>query len=1325
MDNDDDDDDDAAGNDDNENKSLWCVVDMLTTDAEPRVGLQQQRSDLHVCKVCGKRCQLARSLALHMKAHNGTFRGGINRVKPDDTRPTYNCSKCPFRTAFQSSLTRHNRLIHENTVTFTGVTRRKRPEAKETVDCSTDISPTTQNDEPHAQKRDAALPSKLNLEDSNRNLSPAQQSGDDVQLDDIEPEEVMDNEQTEYSQFHSNDQLLVDESTIGINSDNTNKQTKPGAQLDEHVCSVCGKQCKYARTLALHMKVHSSVNHVKASEEQDYISTFSCSKCSFVTSYHSSIVRHVNLVHKRNSLQSTDSAVSVSKPDDDGEKSRETVSSGEVEKSREMSSDEMEKSREMSNVEMEKSREMSSGKVEKSKGVTSDEIEKSRETSSGEVEKSREVSSGKTDKRREVSSDEVEKSREVSSDKVEKSREVSSDDDDDEMEALNVAEESGQDGPVSTHSENSSHCNDCSGDGNAEANVDNICDTETEVPADAESCVANDSVQGVEPKQAFHNGTSLKDCHRDSVDSKSVGYKCNICGKRCQFARSLALHMLAHRGTFPGGKNRVKPGDTRETYNCCKCPFKTVYHTSLSRHYRVMHRNTEANSKRGYKRRNARREFECSKCQFKTFSHKSLIGHDRLMHKSDTEHSVKDIKEQSGSQSPYKLQNEDSVSGVKIDSCDRVASTDAGKDSTEQRHCSGKVEQSSRSKKPICKDHAQKKQDDEQVLQLGDVKVCKRKEFACSECGLMMTYYSAMMRHCQAVHGGGFGVHMKPRHQLLSSERAVISFTANDTDVSAPVCNNQLASNLDTTTAVEASAAVTDKSNVETSTDDSRKSASSSADNSVSQEPITVTVHECDSCHASFNDLSALHSHQCTSSASVQQQQQQVTSDDVVDQSSLQCPTCLKIFTSVEDLHKHLESSSTSECGKSYICQFCGKCFVTSYHLMIHIKQRCGTKLHRCEVCERDFTSFVRLKRHWSFHDGTNPNTCRTCGVQYSGSVAFRRHAKKCRETCGKKRQKQQQRSLVAEPSEKLTKLLTCVVCQKTTDSLAEMHEHKLTHSTHCNSLQSPLTAASSEVFDSKQLLQHDSCLCSVCGKLLFNSDSLKRHILAMHCDTIAAKLHNMSATDEKRFKCSKCHKLFTRPWRHTRCRVKGTRFHCKQCNRQYASVEGLIVHERKHANNNNNKNVVSDKSFICQLCGHHYASLAGLIAHERRHTEKGFVCKFCGRQFNQLGNLQTHTRTHTGEKPYCCKTCGRRFTQLASYQVHMRSHAGDRPFLCSHCAKRFFTSTDLKEHIIVMHTNRKDFQCPVCGWRFALRKAMRRHVKVRHGAQALENNKT
>ena len=496
-----------------------------------------------------------------------------------------------------------------------------------------------------------------------------------------------------------------------------------------------------------------------------------------------------------------------------------------------------------------------------------------------------------------------------------------------------------------------------------------------------------------------------------------------------------------------------------------------------------MHGNIATDGRTSLRRKRARQEFECSKCQFKTSYCTLLMKHDRHLHMSDMHQNVKDIKEQSGSQFKRKMRNKDSASGhmtaksnyarpmyncsicpyrtqfhtsltrhnremhgnmladsINSPQCNSRSDdgniggtvniepyhvqltdteTEAVTNSTERYNSA--VLQSSHSEERDGKDHTKIKHVKWQFLQLGEVKVCERKKFACSVCGLMMMHYLGMMKHCTAVHGGGLVIQMKPHQPPVctnektlnlhstaadsgssSSERTNSTelpsqnYVTTDCGVSEPVGSSQSPPNL-YITAVEMSGVVTDRFDVATCIGDSRRHVTN--DKSVG-ELMNVTVRECSCCRLRFNDLSALQSHHCTSSDSVHHpHQQQKSADKTVDTSLLRCPTCRKTFSSVGDLYEHMENSSVGKCGKSFLCQSCGRCFVTSYHLGIHAKQHSGEKPQQCEVCGRRFSTLKTLKIHYRLHEGTRPNTCHVCGQRCSSSAAFRRHATNCRET--------------------------------------------------------------------------------------------------------------------------------------------------------------------------------------------------------------------------------------------------------------------------------------------------------------------------------------
>ena len=232
-------------------------VEEISHPVIPRVTVSE-----HVCSICGKRCEYARCLALHMKVH----RINIKSAKSSDTRHTYNCSKREFKTAFSTSLTRHNHLMHENKKTTDVVTHHRRhticKDTKPTFKCTRCEFKTAFRTSLARHNRlmhESQTPGQnilsqnelqLNCKDKQGNVCHTSQSANTM-LENTENEDVMNLEQTGSSPPHSNDQLSGNESTALSNSKTVG-----------HVCTVCGKCCQFARTLALHMKVHSGTSSV-------------------------------------------------------------------------------------------------------------------------------------------------------------------------------------------------------------------------------------------------------------------------------------------------------------------------------------------------------------------------------------------------------------------------------------------------------------------------------------------------------------------------------------------------------------------------------------------------------------------------------------------------------------------------------------------------------------------------------------------------------------------------------------------------------------------------------------------------------------------------------------------------------------------------------------------------------------------------------------------------------------------------------------------------------------------------------------------------------
>ncbi|XP_044739024.1 zinc finger protein 883-like [Chrysoperla carnea] len=403
-------------------------------------------------------------------------------------------------------------------------------------------------------------------------------------------------------------------------------------------------------------------------------------------------------------------------------------------------------------------------------------------------------------------------------------------------------------------------------------------------------------------------------------------------------------------------------------------------------------------------------------------------------------------------------------------------------------------------------------------------------------------------------------------------------------------------------------------------------------------------------------------------------------------------------------------------------CKICKKVLKRGSYLRHH-KLHIGDRRFICDTCGKSFMTGYKLKIHKRLHSDETPYKCKHCENSYKGDENLLHHMKiKHPEELLSSDTKRGKRNLT---------IYKCEFCNEEYLVKAYYERHLRTHAIE-PPYPCPHPLCDRGYFSRYELKVHSSIhsedspyKCLYCSKTFKLKRNQYFHMRFKHLDLL-----RYNATDSKSYECEICNRKFKSQLNYNQHKVVHTEnsnkerpFLCSTCGRSFTIQASLYNHQEKCLKKPQVKKsepkVTENGKFECEDCGRVYQHKHTLLQHQKVHSKnykpKSFLCNYCAKSFCSKASLETHINTHTGAKPYKCVTCGRAFAQHAALNTHQRVHTGEKPYKCEICGREFAFKVPFKYHALV-HTGEKPHECSICGRRFALNGNLTVHMRTHTG---------
>ena len=426
-----------------------------------------------------------------------------------------------------------------------------------------------------------------------------------------------------------------------------------------------------------------------------------------------------------------------------------------------------------------------------------------------------------------------------------------------------------------------------------------------------------------------------------------------------------------------------------------------------------------------------------------------------------------------------------------------------------------------------------------------------------------------------------------------------------------------------------------------------------------------------------------------------------ITDDDGI--KKFQCCTCEKIFGTISSITQHIRIVHRK---KEHKCGKCNKLFTFPINLKYHqekcdgifrtrsfiyqiIKSNEGER-YQCNICKEVFSEKAKCCSHYQQHK-EKKFKCENCSKMFLIKSKMTFHFKSCD---GIPRKRKSTGSSVTKNSEfkissssykviesEVEKRYECCLCEakfkergKFARHFYQIHKEKTLKCDNCDKY---FAHSSLRSIHLKNCIGKSLPLCktkeNITYKKIQAEDNLEK-VQCIICDKVFESVnlfhgHYFYTHREKRFKCYKCSKSFSREsiFNNHSCQNQEKTFKCDKCSKSFDFAYNVrrhnkIVHEKE-------SNIQLYKKHKCDICGKSFCDKLKLDKHLITHDYeivisddkmKRFQCKICQENFKSKPELYQHFyRLHLRKsiKIHKCDICDKICTDTWKLRIHLKGH--------------------------------------------------------------------